>query len=89
MTRKKHFIFTFLVTLLFMSLSACSGVRPAPAAPAEEPVDEKDVSATEVVSVTSEPVETNYCLECHTDKDRLISTAKAEEKVVSENEGEG
>ncbi len=33
--------------------------------------------------------EVDQCLACHTDKDALISTAKAEEALESENEGEG
>lgn len=31
----------------------------------------------------------DHCIECHADKEMLISTAKAEEEVLSENEGEG
>jgi hypothetical protein len=31
----------------------------------------------------------DYCLECHTDQQMLIDTAKPEEEVASENEGEG
>jgi len=33
--------------------------------------------------------EVDQCLACHTDKDSLVSTAKAEDHVESENEGEG
>ena len=33
--------------------------------------------------------QTDYCLECHQDKESLISTAKQEEEVESENEGAG
>lgn len=35
------------------------------------------------------PQEVESCLACHTDKDSLVSTAKIEEAVASENEGEG
>ena len=35
------------------------------------------------------PQEVDNCLACHTDKDSLVSTAKAEEALESENEGEG
>jgi hypothetical protein len=31
----------------------------------------------------------NECLVCHTDKDKLIDTAKPEEEVIHESEGEG
>jgi len=30
----------------------------------------------------------DYCLECHSDQQMLIDTAKPQEEVVSENEGE-
>lgn len=33
--------------------------------------------------------QTDYCLECHQDKEALISTASQEEEVHSENEGAG
>ena len=88
MTQKVRFIFTLILTLLFMGLSGCAGATPVPVTPTEEPVEEESVPIPELATV-SEPVEVNNCLECHTDKDQLISTAKAEEVIVSENEGEG
>ena len=88
MTKKVRFLFTLLLTLLFMSLSGCTGATPAPATPTDEPIEEESAPVEEVATV-SEPVEVNNCLECHTDKDSLIDTAKPEEVVVSENEGEG
>lgn len=39
--------------------------------------------------VVSPQDEVDNCLACHTDKDALVSSAKAEEHVESENEGEG
>jgi len=43
------------------------------------------------VSAENSPAsaEPDYCLDCHTDKQRLIDTAKPEEKVASESKGEG
>ncbi|MCB2179842.1 hypothetical protein KQH54_01825 [bacterium] len=38
---------------------------------------------------TETPEEVNECLNCHSDKQALIDTAKPEEEVVSENEGAG
>ena len=89
MTKKVRFLFTLVLTLLFMSVSGCTGTTPVPATPTEEPVEEENAPAPEVVSVIEEPAEPDHCLECHTDKERLIDTAKPEEVVVSENEGEG
>ncbi|MBT7081983.1 MAG: hypothetical protein HN929_11080 [Chloroflexi bacterium] len=36
-----------------------------------------------------EDVEPDYCLDCHSDQDRLIAVAEKEEAVESESEGEG
>ncbi len=88
MTKNTRFLFTLLLTLLFMGLSGCTGATPAPATPTDAPAEEESAPTPELATV-SEPVEVNNCLECHTDKDRLIDTAKPEEVVVSENEGEG
>ncbi|MFZ6017999.1 MAG: hypothetical protein ACOYXO_00190 [Chloroflexota bacterium] len=41
-----------------------------------------------VPTATAQP-QVNYCVECHTDKDHLIQTAKPEEEVISESEGAG
>ena len=57
--------------------------------------DEQVAEPTEVSEVVEpEPVEepepeTESCVECHTDKDALIATAKPEVEVAAENEGEG
>ena len=40
----------------------------------------------EAISASEQP---NYCLDCHTDQKSLIDTAKPEEPVVEESEGEG
>jgi hypothetical protein len=37
----------------------------------------------------ADPIENNECLDCHSDKDRLIETAKAEEPVEAESKGVG
>ena len=61
----------------------------------EVPVLEPMETATEVAVVeptiempTEEP-ETDKCVECHTDKERLIETADPVVEVESENEGAG
>jgi uncharacterized protein YcfL len=48
-------------------------------------VSDEDTSPDVVVA----PEEENYCIECHTDQQALIDTAKPEEPVAKENEGEG
>lgn len=58
-----------------------------------EAVQEEEINTTEDESAEEEmavvPEEPNYCLECHTDQQMLIDTAKPEEVVISESEGEG
>ena len=87
MTQKIRIIFTLFLTMLFLSLSGCAGATPVPEMPAEEPTEETapDPELAPVV----ETVEVDHCLDCHADKARLISTAKPEEIVIVENEGEG
>lgn len=46
------------------------------------------VPPTATPTPTPSPVP-NPCLDCHTNKERLIDTADPEEEVISENEGEG
>jgi hypothetical protein len=48
----------------------------------DEPTQEE-----ETVAVAEEAE--NYCIDCHTSQQSLIDTAKPEDEVVSENEGEG
>ena len=51
---------------------------------------EEETTPTEAPTLEVEPTpEVDYCIECHTDMQALIDTAKPEEEVVSENEGEG
>ncbi len=83
MTKKLRVIFTLLLTMLFLSLSGCTGATPAPETPTEEPIEEP-APAPELA-----PVVINHCLDCHTDKARLIDTAKPEVIAIVENEGEG
>ena len=73
--------------MLFLSLSGCTGATPAPAPPTDEPTEEP-APAPELAPVV-EAVEVDYCLDCHTDKARLIDTAKPEVIAIVENEGEG
>ncbi len=87
MTKKLRILFTLFLTMLFLSLSGCTGATPAPEASTEEPTEE--VAPTPELAPVVEAVEINHCLDCHTDKARLIDTAKAEVVVIVENEGEG
>lgn len=89
------------IGLLLLLLTACGQSASVPVAesPAEEPiaassqVSEAAPVAAVVDSAAEEGVavqeEVDYCLECHTDKQMLIDTAKPEEEVIAENSGEG
>ncbi len=73
--RRHRFLLCLILALIFFGISA------APAPPLDEPVE---------APASVEPGDDiDQCLACHSDKDTLISTAKAEEAVESENEGEG
>ena len=68
-------------------------VEISPAPPTAEKILPTATSEAEAVESTpvnaQEDEPTDECLECHTDKQRLIDTAKPEEEVVSESSGEG
>ena len=53
--------------------------------------ESKDISLTnELMEVEQgEPQDESECLKCHSDKERLIETAKAEEVVEAESSGVG
>jgi hypothetical protein len=87
-------ILIVLFALLFLGLAACQpAVVETPAAEAQVEA-EPDVEETTPPTVTQavallEPA-TDYCLDCHTDKDRLVALAVEEEDAHgSESEGVG
>ena len=90
-----------IITCAFLLLiSACQTTEGD-----EEPEAVSDAGAESAVpgpTATAEPdtdpepddadmadEEEDHCLDCHTDKDRLIDTAAPEEEVVHESSGEG
>lgn len=60
----------------------------APTEESAEPTDEPPVDEVAADS-SSQDIPEDECLNCHTDKQSLIDTAKPEEEVVSESSGEG
>jgi PBP1b-binding outer membrane lipoprotein LpoB len=93
-----------IVILMVLILVGCSAPEATPtaevAAPVEQPTQPQitatSVEATATVESSPTPASTatevavvDYCLECHTDKDQLILTAKIEEEAPKESEGAG
>ena len=78
-----------LLTLIFV-LAACSTAVPVATEALEEATPERtSTSAPTPVIPTETPEGISECVSCHTDKERLIDTAKPEEVVETENEGAG
>lgn len=82
-------------------LGACAaGMQPEPTAtatvtyaPTWTPMNPPyDPALEPTLTPTTEPTEEvaiDHCVVCHTDKEQLISTAKAEEPAEAESEGVG
>jgi hypothetical protein len=92
-TMKRNRVLVLFVFLLLL-LSACRGqATPEPTASAQpesqSPTATPVLQATEVVLVEPTVQAVDYCLDCHTDKDMLIATAREEQEVINENSGEG
>ena len=85
-TEEDNLISKLLSTLIVavFVLSAC-GTQPAATTP-NPTATESPIETETVVDVQPEADE---CLTCHTDKQRLIDTAKPEEVAESESKGVG
>lgn len=79
----KSKVLSFLVIFTFVFAACGPAATPAPAA------TEKPVEAAASPEVQTEADETDECLACHTDKDRLVATAKPVEAAESESKGVG
>lgn len=74
----------FGLGLLVLLLAGC-GQAPTATSTSVQPQEPTQIAAPTATAVAA----VNYCIECHTDKDQLIQTAKPEEEVESESEGVG
>jgi PBP1b-binding outer membrane lipoprotein LpoB len=72
---------TSILILIALFLAGCASAK------AESPAATETSTETEAAS-TTQP-EADECLACHTDKQRLIDTAKPEEPAESESKGVG
>jgi hypothetical protein len=83
------------IALLLVSCSAPQAVptetvvMAAPTATASPTNTSVPASPTPVNTPTEVAAAVDYCIDCHTDKDALILTAKPEEEKEKESEGAG
>jgi hypothetical protein len=75
MLKKLPLLLSLIVAILLFGISAAPALALSGNFEASPAVELED--------------ELDQCLACHTDKDALVSSAKPEEAVESENEGEG
>lgn len=85
-----------ILGVFWVILSGCRGAEGL----TSEIGEQDSVGASTPIAALTEPQEANisedladsepnYCLECHTDKQRLIDTARLEEEVIKESTGMG
>jgi len=88
MSKTLRTFFLLGLTTGLLGLFGCAKATPPTEAPTQ-PQPSENTPDPEPAFPSEPTAEVNYCLDCHTDKERLIETAKPEEKVVSENKGTG
>jgi hypothetical protein len=90
--KRLHIYFWVLALFLLCGCTVNAEAAPAPSEvngdlfPDIQTAQKKP--AAKLVATNSEPL-TNYCLECHSDKQSLIDNAKPEEVVEKESKGVG
>jgi hypothetical protein len=89
MSKKLRILFLFFLTIGSASLFGCAGATPVTESPTQTQPPSENTPDPEPASLSEPTAEVNYCLDCHTSKEKLIKTAKPEEEVISENEGTG
>ncbi len=80
--RKK--IFLLLAFMLF--LAGCQAATPEPIPTNTTIPSTPTIEPTETIEIVAK---VDYCVDCHTDKEQLISTAKSEEVADEESSGVG
>ncbi len=79
-----------LVALVFLALTGCQTAEVVEPTQVTESEEAEETSLPTVTPLVALPAETDYCLECHTDKDALVALAtEAEDAHGSESEGVG
>jgi hypothetical protein len=83
-------ILLILVILVFLALAGCQTAEVIEPTQVLESEKTEEMPLPTVTPLVALPAETDYCLECHTDKDVLVALAtEAEDAHGSESEGVG
>ena len=75
-----------LLLALMLFLAGCQAVTPEPVPTDTAIPPTPTIEPTETIEVVAD---VDYCVDCHTDKEQLISTAKPEEVAEEESSGVG
>ncbi len=78
-----------ILLLALTLLVGCQSAAPESVLPASEPAPTTPTELLPTPEPTEVVIETDYCVECHTDKEQLIASAIPEEVVESESSGAG
>ncbi|MFO7584932.1 MAG: hypothetical protein R6W69_09390 [Anaerolineales bacterium] len=79
-----------LVALAFLALAGCQPAEVVEPTQALEADETEEIPLPTFTPLVALPPKTDYCLECHTDKDRLVALATEKEDAHgSESEGVG
>jgi len=93
---KKILSISLYIILMVLGMSSCNQVLSS-LNPVVENLTNSNLSAQDLIVIpvqetvleNPDDLDPNFCLDCHSDQDLLIDTAKPEEVVVSESSGEG
>ena len=80
------------IFVLVVGLACNAGnatVAPTSGAQVEQPTSVVEKSAMEPTATVEVILEVDYCVDCHTDKDQLISTGKPVVEAEAESSGVG
>jgi len=81
---------TICIALIFLALAGCQPTEVVEPTQVLEPGETEESPLPTVTPLVALPPLTDYCLDCHTDKDRLVALAtEKEDSHGSESEGVG
>jgi hypothetical protein len=79
-----------LVALVFLALAGCQPAEVLEPTQVLEPDETEETPLPTVTPLVALPAQTDYCLDCHSDKDMLVALATEKEDAHGdESEGVG